>query len=122
VINRVDNRMIILFGFLLTACMWQIDQFRADGHGSGDNFRCCRVSGLGCTFVPLNIIALSNCAPHPDPGHGNPQRAAHLGGSIGISVLVATLARTPGGSLASGRGSAAGQSLAQAPYLRRRSA
>src|SRR5579863_3199476 len=49
--------------------------------------------GLGCTLVPLNIIALSTL-----PRHILTQGAAirsvmrNLGGSVGISVLVATLA------------------------------
>jgi MFS transporter, DHA2 family, multidrug resistance protein len=49
--------------------------------------------GLGCTFVPLNILALSDL-----PRHILTQATAirslmrNLGGSIGISVLVATLA------------------------------
>ena len=40
-INRVDNRLIILFGFLLTAVsMWQMTQFSLlDGPGAGRRLR-----------------------------------------------------------------------------------
>ena len=95
VINRVDNRLIILFGFSLTAfAMWQMTGFSllmgprpiiVSGLVQG--------FGLGCTFVPLNIIALSTL-----PRHIMTQATAirslmrNLGGSIGISILVATLA------------------------------
>ncbi|HEX3882882.1 MAG TPA: DHA2 family efflux MFS transporter permease subunit [Stellaceae bacterium] len=95
VINRIDNRLIILFGLLLTAyAMWQMTSFSllmspepiiVTGLIQG--------FGLGCTFVPLNILALSDL-----PRHILTQATAirslmrNLGGSIGISVLVATLA------------------------------
>ena len=49
--------------------------------------------GLGCTFVPLNITALSDpAAPHPDAGTAIRSLMRNLGGSVGISILVATLA------------------------------
>jgi DHA2 family multidrug resistance protein len=95
VINRIDNRLIILFGLLLTSyAMWQMTSFSllmdpkpiiVSGLIQG--------FGLGCTFVPLNILALSDL-----PRHILTQATAirslmrNLGGSIGISVLVATLA------------------------------
>jgi DHA2 family multidrug resistance protein len=95
VINRIDNRLIIFFGLVLTAyAMWQMTHFSllmdpepiiVSGVIQG--------FGLGCTFVPLNILALSDL-----PRHILTQATAirslmrNLGGSIGISVLVATLA------------------------------
>jgi DHA2 family multidrug resistance protein len=95
VINRVDNRLIILFGLVLTAyALWQMTSFSLlmdprpiviSGFIQG--------FGLGCTFVPLNILALSDL-----PRHILTQATAirslmrNLGGSIGISVLVAALA------------------------------
>ncbi|HYM73654.1 MAG TPA: DHA2 family efflux MFS transporter permease subunit [Stellaceae bacterium] len=95
IINRIDNRLIILFGFLLTAfAMWQMTGFSLQMDpepvivsGLLQGF------GLGCTFVPLNILALSTL-----PRHIMTQATAirslmrNLGGSIGISILVATLA------------------------------
>ena len=94
VINKIDNRLIILFGFLLTAfAMWQMTGFSllmdpqpiiVSGLIQG--------FGLGCTFVPLNIMALSTL-----PRHIMTQATAirslmrNLGGSVGISILIATL-------------------------------
>src|SRR5207247_8271899 len=94
-VNRVDNRLIILAGFLLTAVsMWQMSQFSLHmGIAPIIISGLLQGFGLGCTFVPLNIIALSTL-----PRHIMTQRTAirslmrNLGGSIGISILVATLA------------------------------
>ena len=95
VINRIDNRLIILFGLVLTAyALWEMTSFSllmdpepiiVSGLIQG--------FGLGFTFVPLNILALSDL-----PRHILTQATAirslmrNLGGSIGISVLVAALA------------------------------
>jgi MFS transporter, DHA2 family, multidrug resistance protein len=94
-IGRVDNRLLILFGFLLTAVsMWQMSGFSLQmGMGPILTSGLLQGFGLGCTFVPLNIIALSTL-----PRHIMTQATAirslmrNLGGSIGISVLVAALA------------------------------
>jgi len=95
VINRIDNRLIILFGLLLTAfAMWQMTQFSLDMDS-----RPVMISGLiqgfglGCTFVPLNITALSTLPRHIlTQGTAIRSLMRNLGGSIGISILVATLA------------------------------
>jgi DHA2 family multidrug resistance protein len=48
--------------------------------------------GLGCTFVPLNILALSTLPRHIlTQGTALRSLMRNLGGSIGISVLVANL-------------------------------
>jgi DHA2 family multidrug resistance protein len=95
VINRVDNRLIILFGLVLTAIsMWQMTQFSLymDTEplilsGLLQGF------GLGCTFVPLNITALSTLPRHIlTQGTAIRSLMRNLGGSVGISILVATLA------------------------------
>jgi DHA2 family multidrug resistance protein len=96
VINRVDNRMIILLGFLLTALsMWQMTQFSLQmGMAPVIISGLLQGFGLGCTFVPLNIIALSNLPRHIlTQGTAIRSLMRNLGGSIGISVLVATLAQ-----------------------------
>ena len=95
VINRIDNRLIILFGLVLTAfAMWQMTGFSLDMDpkpivisGLIQGF------GLGCTFVPLNITALSTL-PRNILTQGTAIRSLmrNLGGSVGISILVATLA------------------------------
>src|SRR5690349_15036356 len=94
-INRVDNRLIILFGLLLTAVsMWQMSCFSLQMSmapvvisGLLQGF------GLGCTQVPLNIIALSTLPRHIlTQGTAIRSLMRNLGGSVGISILVATLA------------------------------
>jgi DHA2 family multidrug resistance protein len=95
IINRIDNRMIIFFGFVLTAVsMWQMTQFSlmmdpvpvvTSGFLQG--------LGLGCTFVPLNTLALSTLPRHIlTQGTAIRSLMRNLGGSIGISVLVSNLA------------------------------
>lgn len=95
VINRIDNRLIILFGLVLTAfAMWQMTQFSLNMDAepvviSG----LIQGFGLGCTFVPLNITALSTLPRHIlTQGTAIRSLMRNLGGSIGISILVATLA------------------------------
>jgi DHA2 family multidrug resistance protein len=120
-INRVDNRLIILFGLLLTAVsMWQMSQFSLQmGMTPVIISGLLQGFGLGCTQVRLNIIALSTL-----PGHILTQGTAirslmrNLGGSIGISILVATLAQNT--QVVHSRlveGLRPDNPLAQAPYL-----
>jgi DHA2 family multidrug resistance protein len=95
VINRIDNRLIILFGLALTAiAMWQMTGFSLDMDAQPlviSGF--LQGFGLGCTFVPLNITALSTLPRHIlTQGTAIRSLMRNLGGSIGISVLVATLA------------------------------
>ena len=94
-INRVDNRLIIMFGFLLTAVsMWQMSGFSLYmGPAPVIISGVIQGFGLGCTFVPLNIIALSTLPRHIlTQGTAIRSLMRNLGGSIGISTLVATLA------------------------------
>jgi MFS transporter, DHA2 family, multidrug resistance protein len=50
--------------------------------------------GLGCTQVPLNILALSTLPPHIlTQGTAIRSVMRNLGGSIGISVLISQLAQ-----------------------------
>jgi MFS transporter, DHA2 family, multidrug resistance protein len=95
VINRVDNRLLILIGLALTAfAMWQMTQFSLDmdywplvTSGFIQGF------GLGCTFVPLNVTALSTLPRHIlTQGTALRSLMRNLGGSVGISALVAILA------------------------------
>jgi DHA2 family multidrug resistance protein len=94
-INRVDNRLIIMFGFLLTAfSMWQMSGFSLQmGMAPVVISGVLQGFGLGCTFVPLNTIALSTLPRHIlTQGTAIRSLMRNLGGSIGISILVATLA------------------------------
>src|SRR5260370_22731883 len=94
-INRIDNRLIILFGLLLTAVsMWQMTRFSLYmGMEPIILSGLLQGFGLGCTFVPLNTIALSNLPRHIlTQGTALRSLMRNLGGSVGISVLVALLA------------------------------
>jgi MFS transporter, DHA2 family, multidrug resistance protein len=90
VIDRVDNRLFILVGFLLTAAsLWQMTGYSLY-MGSGPILFAgfAQGFGLGVTFVPLNLLALSGLPPHI-LAQGTAIRALMrmLGGSIGIAIL-----------------------------------
>src|SRR5881275_3262646 len=95
-ITRIDNRLIILFGFLLTAyAMWQMTQFSLQmGMTPVIVSGFVQGFGLGCTQVPLNVMALSTLPPHIlTQGTAIRSVMRNLGGSIGISLLVSQLAQ-----------------------------
>ncbi|HYM73655.1 MAG TPA: DHA2 family efflux MFS transporter permease subunit [Stellaceae bacterium] len=89
-INHVDNRLFILVGFLLTAAsLWQMTGYSLQmGPGPILFAGFAQGFGLGCTFVPLNLLALSGL-PHHILTQGTAIRALMrmLGGSIGIAIL-----------------------------------
>jgi len=89
-INKVDSRWFILVGFLLTAAsLWQMTGFSLQmGSGPLIFASFAQGFGLGCTFVPMNLLALSGL-PHHLLTHGTAMRhlMRMLGGSIGIAVL-----------------------------------
>jgi DHA2 family multidrug resistance protein len=94
-INRIDSRLIILFGLTLTAfALWQMTGFTLDMDATPlmvSGF--IQGFGLGCTFVPLNVTALSTLPRHIlTQGTAIRSLMRNLGGSVGISVLVAALA------------------------------
>jgi MFS transporter, DHA2 family, multidrug resistance protein len=94
-ITRVDNRLLILFGLLMTsAAMWQMSQFSLQmGMTPVITSGLMQGFGLGCTQVPLNIMALSTLPRHiMTQGTAIRSLMRNLGGSVGISILVATLA------------------------------
>src|SRR5260370_36500388 len=85
-INRVDNRLFILVGFVLTAAsLWQMTGYSLY-MGSGPILFAgfAQGFGVGCTFVPLNLLALSGL-PHHIPAQGTALLALMrlLDGSIG---------------------------------------
>jgi MFS transporter, DHA2 family, multidrug resistance protein len=90
IIDRFDNRLFILIGFLLTAAsLWQMTGYSLY-MGSGPILFAgfAQGFGLGCTFVPLNLLALSGL-PNHILSQGTAIRALirMLGGSIGIAIL-----------------------------------
>ena len=120
-ITRLDNRLIILFGLLVTSeAMWQMSQFSLQmGMTPVVIAGFLQGFGLGCTQVPLNIIALSTLPRHiMTQGTAIRSLTRNLGGSTGISILVATLAQntqTVHSRLVEGL--RPDNPLAQAPYL-----
>ncbi|MBV8889504.1 MAG: DHA2 family efflux MFS transporter permease subunit [Alphaproteobacteria bacterium] len=93
-INRVDPRLLILVGLFLTlVSLWQMMGFSLQmGIGPIIVSGLMQGFGLGCTFVPLNMIALSTLPRHIMT-HGTALRSLmrNLGGSIGIAILEAQL-------------------------------
>jgi DHA2 family multidrug resistance protein len=93
-INRVDNRLIILIGFLLTVLsLWQMTGFSLQmGMAPVIMSGILQGFGLGCTFVPLNTLALSGLPRHIlTQGTAMRSLTRNLGGSIGISIFEALL-------------------------------
>jgi MFS transporter, DHA2 family, multidrug resistance protein len=95
-INKIDGRIFILVGFLLTAAsLWQMTgyslymgPFPILFAGFAQGFT------LGLTFVPLNILALSDLPRHLlTQGTALRSLMRMIGGSVGISILEAQLAQ-----------------------------
>ncbi len=94
VINRVDNRLLILGGLLLTVVsLWQMTGFSLQmGIAPVIVSGVLQGFGLGCTFVPLNTMALSNLPRHiMTQGTALRSLMRNLGGSFGISIFEALL-------------------------------
>ncbi len=94
IINKVDPRLLVLAGFLLTALsLWQMSQFSLNM-----DWRPVVVSGivqglgLGLIFVPLNTMAFATL-----PGRYRTEAASllnlarNIGSSVGISIVTAVL-------------------------------
>src|SRR5271163_1948267 len=92
--NRLDHRLIILAGLLMTVVsLWQMTGFSLQmGMAPVITSGLLQGFGLGCTFVPLNTLALSNLPRHiMTQGTALRSLMRNLGGSVGISVLEALL-------------------------------
>src|SRR5271168_3362410 len=88
--DRLDHRLIILAGLLMTvASLWQMTGFSLQmGMAPVITSGLLQGFGLGCTFVPLNTLALSNLPRHIlTQGTALRSLMRNLGGSIGISVF-----------------------------------
>jgi DHA2 family multidrug resistance protein len=93
-INKIDGRLFIVVGFVLTAAsLWQMTGYSLN-MGSWPIIFASFTQGftLGLTFVPLNILALSDLPRHILT-QGTALRALMrmIGGSVGISILEAQL-------------------------------
>jgi DHA2 family multidrug resistance protein len=100
--------------------MWQMSQFSLQmGMAPVILSGFLQGFGLGCTQVPLNIMALSTLPRHIlTQGTAIRSLMRNLGGSVGISVLIATLAENT--QVVHARlieGLRPDNPLAQAPYL-----
>jgi DHA2 family multidrug resistance protein len=95
-VNRIDGRLFIVIGFLLTAAsLWQMTGYSLY-MGSGPILFAgfAQGFGLGLTFVPLNILALSDLPRHIlTQGTALRSLMRMLGGSIGIAILESQLAQ-----------------------------
>jgi DHA2 family multidrug resistance protein len=95
-INKIDGRIFIFIGFLLTsASLWQMTGYSLY-MGSFPILFAGFAQGfaLGLTFVPLNILALSDLPRHLlTQGTALRSLMRMLGGSVGISILEAQLAQ-----------------------------
>ena len=93
-INHIDNRLIIFSGLLMTVVsLWQMTGFSLQmGMMPVITSGLLQGFGLGCTFVPLNTLALSNLPRHIlTQGTALRSLMRNLGGSIGISVFEVVL-------------------------------
>jgi DHA2 family multidrug resistance protein len=95
-IDKIDGRLFIAVGFILTAAsLWQMTGYSLY-MGSWPIIFASFAQGatLGLTFVPLNILALSDLPRHLlTQGTALRSLMRMLGGSIGISILEAKLAQ-----------------------------
>ena len=93
-IGKIDERLPILFGLVLTAVsLWQMTGFSLYmGLSPVLVSGLLQGFGLGCTFVPLNTLALSTL-PRDLLTQGTALRAVmrNVGGSVGISILIGQL-------------------------------
>jgi DHA2 family multidrug resistance protein len=93
-INRVDPKVLLTFGLSLVAiALWQMTHFSLQmDAGPVILSGLIQGFGFGCTAVPLNMIALSNLPRHIlTQGTAIRGLMRNLGGSVGISILVAQL-------------------------------
>ncbi|MFG0763100.1 DHA2 family efflux MFS transporter permease subunit [Aeromonas media] len=94
--GRVDVRILILLGLLLTSfSMWEMTLFNTD-ISSWDIVRTGIVQGLGLgfIFVPLSTITFATLAPrYRNEGTALFSLVRNIGSSIGISVVITYLAQ-----------------------------
>jgi DHA2 family multidrug resistance protein len=93
-IGRIDTRLLILFGLAMTAAaQWQMTGFSLHmGMGPVILSGLTQGFGIGCIFVPINTLALSNL-PRNIMTQGTALRSLmrNIGGSVGIAAFEAQL-------------------------------
>ncbi len=95
-INRIDPRLLLLFGFALTvAVLWEMTGFTPDV----SRFTLVRTGiqqglGLGFLFVPLSTITFATLTPEfRTQGTALFSLMRNVGSSLGISVVIFLLTR-----------------------------
>jgi len=94
-VGRIDTRLIILSGILVTVvAMWQMTGFSLQmGMGPIITSGVLQGFGLGFIFTPLSIVTFSTLPRHiMTQGTAIFSLMRNIGGSIGISIVVALLA------------------------------
>src|SRR5579863_7334134 len=94
-VGRIDTRLIILTGLLATlVALWQMTGFSLQmGMGPIITSGLLQGFGLGFVFTPLSIVTFSTLPRHiMTQGTAIFSLMRNIGGSIGISVVVALLA------------------------------
>jgi MFS transporter, DHA2 family, multidrug resistance protein len=92
--GRVDARLVIVVGMLLTAvAMWQMTGFSLlMGMSPVVTTGLVQGFGLGCVFTPLSIVTFSTLKRHLlTQGTAIFSLMRNIGGSIGISIVEALL-------------------------------
>src|SRR5947199_6318291 len=93
-VGRIDTRLIILTGLAITvAAMWQMTGFSLQmGMGPVITSGVLQGFGLGFVFTPLSIVTFSTLPRHiMTQGTAIFSLMRNIGGSIGISIVVALL-------------------------------
>lgn len=94
--DKLEPRFLITFGIALTAIsLWMMTGFNLEmGNDLVIWSGFVQGLGIGCAFLPLNILAFSTLAPHlRTEGAAFYGLARSVGGSITISLMGALLAR-----------------------------
>jgi DHA2 family multidrug resistance protein len=94
-VGRIDTRLIIFTGLLVTVIsMWQMTGFSLQmGMGPIITSGVLQGFGLGFVFTPLSIVTFSTLPRHiMTQGTAIFSLMRNIGGSIGISIVVALLA------------------------------
>ena len=94
-VNRIDPRLLVLFGLSLTAIsLWQMTFFSLDmGAWPLITSGVIQGFGLGFVFIPLSTVAFSTLDPRLRTDAASLfNLVRNLGSSIGISIVAAVLA------------------------------
>jgi DHA2 family multidrug resistance protein len=94
--GKLDARIIVATGFILTAySLWKMTQWSLDMDWHPFVITgLIQGLGMGFVFIPMNALAFATLGPNlRTDGSSLLYLLRNLGGSMGISVMTATLAR-----------------------------